>query len=40
MIQAYLAFIDGDYPGSLSVYESLVSRDSADIEAWYGLAVV
>ncbi|MEZ4585854.1 MAG: protein kinase [Gemmatimonadales bacterium] len=38
LIQAYLAFIEGDYPGSLSVYERLVARDPADIEAWYGLA--
>ncbi|NOT08524.1 MAG: hypothetical protein HOP28_10000 [Gemmatimonadales bacterium] len=37
MIEAYSALLDGDTPRSQRLYQSLLQRDSADAEAWYGL---
>lgn len=40
MIRAYRAFIDGDYATSRGNYQQLLSRDSTDADAWYGLGDV
>ncbi len=40
MIRAYRAFIDGDYATSRATYQQLLSRDSTDADAWYGLGDV
>jgi eukaryotic-like serine/threonine-protein kinase len=38
LIEAYRSFVEGDFDHSLGAYAGLVARDSADVEAWYGLA--
>jgi tetratricopeptide (TPR) repeat protein/TolB-like protein len=40
MITAYRAFLEGDYPTSRASYQQLLSRDSTDADAWYGLGDV
>ncbi len=40
MINAYQAFIEGDYAASRAHYRQLLSRDSTDADAWYGLGDV
>ena len=40
MIKAYRAFIDGDYAASRATYQQMLSRDSTDADAWYGLGDV
>jgi tetratricopeptide (TPR) repeat protein len=37
MIGAYRAMLDGDYTRSQELYAGLLSRDSSDADAWYGL---
>ena len=37
MVQAYQAFVEGDYAGSRTQYQSLLARDTADADAWYAL---
>jgi len=37
VINAYRAFLNGDYVASQSLYRSLLARDSNDADAWYGL---
>lgn len=37
VINAYRAFLDGDFITSQSLYRSLLARDSNDADAWYGL---
>ncbi|HEV8122898.1 MAG TPA: serine/threonine-protein kinase [Gemmatimonadales bacterium] len=37
VINAYRAFLNGDYVTSQSLYRSLLARDSNDADAWYGL---
>jgi serine/threonine-protein kinase len=38
MIDAYRAMLDGDIARSQQLYRALLARDSADADAWYGLA--
>ncbi|MEZ4454980.1 MAG: hypothetical protein R2882_00315 [Gemmatimonadales bacterium] len=38
LIEGYRTFVEGDYRQGMSIYGDLVRRDSADVEAWYGLA--
>ncbi|HXE58392.1 MAG TPA: serine/threonine-protein kinase [Gemmatimonadales bacterium] len=40
MIRAYLAFTEGDFATARSMYRRLLSRDSTDADAWYGLGDV
>jgi serine/threonine-protein kinase len=40
MIEAYRAFVDGDYATSRATYQRLVASDSTDADAWYGLGDV
>jgi TolB-like protein len=37
LIEGYRAFVEGDFDRALELYNELVTRDSADVEAWYGL---
>ena len=37
VINAYRAFIGGEYRDARSLYQQLLSRDSGDADAWYGL---
>ncbi len=37
VISAYRAFIEHDLPTARSLYEQLISRNGADVDAWYGL---
>jgi serine/threonine-protein kinase len=37
MIGAYRAMLDGDYTRSQELYAGMVTRDSSDADAWYGL---
>jgi len=37
MVQAYQAFIEGDYAASRTQYQGLLARDTADADAWYAL---
>lgn len=37
MIGAYRAMLDGDYTRSQELYAGLLTRDSSDADAWYGL---
>ncbi len=37
VIRAYRSFIEGDFLSSQALYRSLLERDSADTDAWYGL---
>ena len=38
LIEGYRTFIDGDYERGMTIYGELLRKDSADIDAWYGLA--
>ncbi len=38
LIEAYRAFVEGDFDTGLSLYGELIRRDSSDVEAWYGWA--
>ena len=37
IINAYGAFLAGEYPQARGLYQRLLERDSADADAWYGL---
>jgi len=37
VINAYRTFLDGDYVSAQGLYQSLLTRDSSDADAWYGL---
>jgi eukaryotic-like serine/threonine-protein kinase len=37
VINAYRAFLDGEYPEARSLYQQLLARDAGDADAWYGL---
>jgi serine/threonine protein kinase/tetratricopeptide (TPR) repeat protein len=37
VINAYRAFLSGEYPEARSSYQQLIGRDSGDADAWYGL---
>jgi serine/threonine protein kinase len=37
VINAYRAFLGGEYAEARSAYQSLLSRDAGDADAWYGL---
>jgi serine/threonine-protein kinase len=37
MIGAYRALFQGEYPKARGLYQEILTRDSADAEAWYGL---
>jgi serine/threonine-protein kinase len=37
VINAYRAFIEGEYAEARGLYERLISRDERDADAWYGL---
>jgi serine/threonine-protein kinase len=37
MIKAYRAFLEYDFAGSRAAYQQLLSHDSTDADAWYGL---
>ncbi len=37
MIGAYRALFQGEYPEARNLYQEVLTRDSADAEAWYGL---
>jgi TolB-like protein len=37
MVQAYQAFVEGDYAGSRNQYQALLARDTTDADAWYAL---
>ena len=37
VINAYRSFIEGDFASSQTLYRTLISRDSNDADAWYGL---
>ena len=37
VINAYRAFLDGEYVDARSAYQQLIARDSTDADAWYGL---
>jgi eukaryotic-like serine/threonine-protein kinase len=37
VINAYRAFLGGEYPEARSLYQQLLARDSGDADAWYGL---
>lgn len=37
MVQAYQAFVEGDYAGSRNQYQGLLARDTSDADAWYAL---
>jgi tetratricopeptide (TPR) repeat protein len=37
IINAYGAFLAGEYPQARGLYQQLLQRDSADADAWYGL---
>lgn len=40
MIEAYRHFLEGDYARGQTLYRALLSKDSTDADAWYGLADV
>jgi serine/threonine-protein kinase len=40
MIEAYRAFLEGDYAAGREAYRRLLQRDSTDADAWYGLGDV
>jgi serine/threonine-protein kinase len=37
VINAYRAFLGGEYAAARSAYQQLITRDRADADAWYGL---
>ncbi len=37
MVDAYRTFLEGDYTTARGLYQALLSRDSRDADAWYGL---
>src|SRR5690606_8035304 len=37
IINAYRAFLDGEYAEARALYQGLLARDSTDTDAWYGL---
>ncbi|HEY3013402.1 MAG TPA: protein kinase, partial [Gemmatimonadales bacterium] len=37
VINAYRAFIGGEYSGARALYQQLIARDAGDADAWYGL---
>lgn len=40
MVQAYRQFLEGDFAGGRAAYRTLLTRDSTDADAWYGLGDV
>ena len=38
LIEGYRTFVEGDFERGMTLYSQLIARDSADVEAWYGLA--
>ncbi len=38
LIEGYRTFVDGDYDRGMTIYGELLRKDSADVDAWYGLA--
>jgi serine/threonine-protein kinase len=40
MVEAYRAFVDGDYAAGRATYQRLLQKDSTDADAWYGLGDV